>query len=221
MVGAKRIDRNQHDGAWRRGREVLPGDGCRPGDEQGDGDGKRRAARAHHAASIIQHYSFERPEVIVKSRTFVIPILGVAVMFMVGGARILSAAPPDPCSVLTSAQVSDVLGVPVADGQHLATTVCQWAPSGASTANSKKLTVTFQNARAFDYAKTPVPSAKITKTPVTGIGDDAVLGTTQGVATVLTVKKGDVVFVVHVFGLPDDQAAAKEKALALKILQKI
>ncbi|HKW01096.1 MAG TPA: hypothetical protein VJN96_14830 [Vicinamibacterales bacterium] len=157
----------------------------------------------------------------MKSKTCVIPILGLAVMFVIGSARMLAAAPPDPCSVLTAAQVSDALGVPVADGQHLATTVCQWAPAGASSAKAKKLTVTFQNARAFEAAKTPVPDAKITKTPVTGIGDDAVLGTTQGVATVLTVKKGDVVFVVRVFGLPDDQAAAKEKALALKILQKI
>ena len=66
-----------------------------------------------------------------------------------------------------------------------------------------------------------MPNAKITKTPVTGVGDDAVFGTTQGIGTVLTVKKGDIVFVVHVFGFPDDQTQAKEKALALQILPKL
>jgi hypothetical protein len=39
----------------------------------------------------------------------------------------------------------------------------------------------------------------------------AAYGTTPGAPRVLTVKKGNVVFVVHVTGLPDDQTKAKEK----------
>src|SRR5262249_1248273 len=135
---------------------------------------------------------------------------------------IAQAALPDPCALLTTAQVSDALGVTVADGTHLATSSCQWTPAGVSAAQSKKfITLTVQDKRAFDYAKTPVPSASITKTPVTGIGDDAVFGTTKGFGTVLTVKKGDVTFAVRVQGLPEDQTQAKEKALALLILHKL
>jgi hypothetical protein len=155
------------------------------------------------------------------SMSWVAAIVGTGIVAAGGFVRLASAAPLDPCSMLTTAQVSEALGITVADGKHLTTTSCQWAPAGASTPNGKKLTVTFQQASAFDYAKVPVPNTKITKTPVSGVGDDAVSGTTPGVGTVLTVKKGDVVFIVHVFGMPDDQAQAKEKALALQILSKL
>ena len=66
-----------------------------------------------------------------------------------------------------------------------------------------------------------MPTGNITKTPVSGIGDDAVYGTTKGVATVLTVKKGDQVFVVRVIGFSEDETKAKEKTLALDVLSKL
>jgi hypothetical protein len=53
-----------------------------------------------------------------------------------------------------------------------------------------------------------------------GIGDDAVYGTAAGHGT-LSVKKGNSVFVVHVYGFPLDQIEAKEKSLALEILSKL
>jgi hypothetical protein len=66
-----------------------------------------------------------------------------------------------------------------------------------------------------------------TKVPTSGIGDDAVFGTTPKYAMTLTVKKGDLYFVVHVWGFPLDQSKAvdevqaKEKTLALQILSKL
>jgi len=131
------------------------------------------------------------------------------------------AAPPDPCALLTQAQVSEVLGAAAGAGERLATSVCQWSTKAEAGAGSKKVTLTLQNAQAFAAAKTPVPTGTITKTPVSGIGDDAVYGTTKGAATVLTVKKGDAVFVVRVFGFPEDETKAKEKTLALDVLSKL
>ena len=82
----------------------------------------------------------------MKSTGWVVAIVGVGLVFTGGLAKSVFAA-PDPCSVLTMLQLSDALGVPVADGKHLATTACQWTPAGAPSANGKKLTVTFQEKR--------------------------------------------------------------------------
>lgn len=127
---------------------------------------------------------------------------------------------PDPCSLLTQAHVSAALGVQVGEGRLVVPTICEWAAPGESAPRAKKVLITLQGPQAFAYAKMPVGHG-ITKTPVSGIGDDAVYGTTPGAPTVLTVKKGNVVFVVHVTGLPDDQTKAKEKTLALEILSKL
>jgi hypothetical protein len=135
-------------------------------------------------------------------------------------ASYATAATTDPCTLLTQAQVSAALGVDVAPGQHVAKTACQWSAPGPSAPNAKKLTLTLQDQRAFAYAKMPVGHG-VTKTPVSGIGDDAVSGTTPGLGTVLTVKKGSVAFVVHVFGFPTDETESKEKALAIQILSKL
>lgn len=148
-------------------------------------------------------------------------IVSLAGVLFAGAVRPAHAAPPaDPCSLLTQAQVSAVLGVDAGAGKHMATTICQWAGPGPAGKNSKTVLLTLQDARVFPYAKAEVGHG-IVKTAVTGIGDDAVYGTTPGLATVLTVKKGDVVFVVHVTGFPDEELKAKEKTLALQVLPKL
>ena len=142
-------------------------------------------------------------------------------MFILASGRAASAAPPPKaCSLLTPAQVSAVLGVSVGPGQALSpsdTKLCHW---GEAVGKKKGVMITLQNPLAFTYAKMPAGHG-ITKVPVSGIGDDAVYGTTPGYPTVLTVKKGDVVFVVHVKGFPDDQIKAMEKTLALEVLKKL
>ena len=128
----------------------------------------------------------------------------------------------DPCSLLTQAQVSAVLGQNVGVGKNLASTVCDWTvPNQPPGTAAKKVMVTLQTPQAFAYAKMPVNSKQITKTPVSGIGDDAVYGTTAGQVATLTVKKGDVVFVVRVSGFPMDQLEDKEKTLAKEIVGKL
>lgn len=151
-------------------------------------------------------------------------ILAPLLIFALCSSRAAYAAPPtDACTLLTAAQVNAVLGVSVGQGNPLVpgnSKVCRWDASDLVGKTKKGVMLTLQTPREFAYAKMPIGNG-ITKVPVGGIGDDAVYGTTPGYATVLTVKKGDVVFVVHVTGFPDDQIKAKEKALALNILAKL
>ncbi|HLW80888.1 MAG TPA: hypothetical protein VKS20_02485 [Candidatus Acidoferrales bacterium] len=149
-------------------------------------------------------------------------ILGVLTL---GNGAAASAAPPaNACSLLTPAQVSAVLGVKVGAGTSFPgnSKLCHWGAAAvlAKGTTKKGVMLTLQDPLAFTYAKMPVGHG-IVKVPVSGIGDDAVYGTTPGYPTVLTVKKGNVVFVVHVNGFPDDQIKAKEKTLAKDILAKL
>ena len=154
-------------------------------------------------------------------------VIGVLCVLAACSSRAAYGAPAsDPCSLLSQAQVSAVLGVQVREGRLVVPKLCEWAASGPPSINTKKVTITLQDARAFAYAKMPVGHG-ITKVPASGIGDDAVFGTTPKFATTLAVKKGNFVFVVHVWGFPIDTSKAvddvqaKEKTLALEILTKL
>lgn len=70
----------------------------------------------------------------------------------------------------------------------------------------------------FENAKAPVP--RIAKTPVSGVGDDAVYVTT-GMTTSMYVKKGSSVFQIIVFGFPAEEAKTMEKTLAQDALAKL
>jgi hypothetical protein len=142
------------------------------------------------------------------------------------------AAPSDPCSLLTKSQVSAVLGVQV-ESRLVAPTLCEWAiPGEPPSIRQKKVTVSILTPggeRRFAAAKMPIGAAGgrgITKTPASGIGDDAVFGIYPPVSG-LTVKKGDFFFAINVYGFPldkpeaIDQVQAKEKTLALQVLSKL
>jgi hypothetical protein len=143
--------------------------------------------------------------------------LGAAAILLFAAAgtqAAFAAAPTDACSLLTPAQVSAVLGMAVGPGASLTPKVCRWG------GREKAAIVTLQDPRAFVYAKMPAGNG-IVKTPAGGIGDDAVYGTSPGAATVLTVKKGEAVFVVHVTGFSEDEIKAKEKSLALDVIARL
>jgi hypothetical protein len=137
------------------------------------------------------------------------------------------APPSDPCSLLTQSQVSAVLGVQIGEGRRVAPTLCEWAiPGEAPSIRQKKVTVIIETEPGFAAAKIPVGHGT-TKVPASGIGDEAVFGTTPKYATTLTVKKGAFYVAVCVYGFPLDQSKAvdevqaKEKTLALQILSKL
>ena len=115
------------------------------------------------------------------------------------------------------------LGVTVADGKSAIPRDCQWSESnGGVPAKSVFLEILGPMGKLtpvdrFNTAKAPL--GKIVKTPVSGLGDDAVFVETLGVG--LYVKKGNSVFLVRVSGFPLEDAKAKEKALAQQALAKL
>jgi hypothetical protein len=163
----------------------------------------------------------------MNSKRSIALFIGMAFLLVACVSRPAYGAPAsDPCSFLTKGQVSAVLGVQVGEGQRVAPTLCQWSAPGPPEATTKKVTLTFQNAQAFAYAKMPAGHG-ITKTPMSGLGDDAVFGVTPKFAATIAVKKGETVFTVHVWGFPIDpgnaldRVQAMEKSLALEVLSKL
>jgi hypothetical protein len=138
---------------------------------------------------------------------------------------VYAAPPTDACSLLTQEQVSGALGIAAGAGQPLVpnhTSICGWGQPGFGGKRVVAGIYTQLGSRTpaerFNAVKTPVEG--ITKTPVSGVGDEAVSVTTPGMGTGLIVRKGAAVFDVRVYGFPLDQIQAKEKALALDILTK-
>jgi hypothetical protein len=162
------------------------------------------------------------------SKPTVAAIIGV--IFILGAACSPSAGatpPSDPCSLLTQSHVNAVLGVQVGEGRRVAPTLCEWSvPGETPSLRQKKVTVIIETEQMFASAKMPVGHGT-TKVPASGIGDEAVFGTTAKLLTNLTVRKGDFYFAVSVYGFPLDQpkavdeVQAKEKTLALQILSKL
>jgi hypothetical protein len=141
-------------------------------------------------------------------------VLITTAIFVVAGsnARMAYGTPPtSACSLLSSEQISSVLGTKVEAGKALMAKVCIWPGTPG-----KKVTLNLITAQAFAYAKVPVGNG-ITKTEVRGIGEDAVYVSAPGAPTTLTVKKGDAAFTLIVSGFPDDLTKAKEKTLALEV----
>ncbi len=136
------------------------------------------------------------------------------------------APPPDPCSLLTQAQVSAALGA-IVEAPHLdAPKLCRWAtPKQPNPVNARTVILTISSERAFGFAKTPVVSS--TKAvPASDVGDDAVYAVSvdaSGYSTAqLYVKKGGAYFVVHVYGFPDQTKIMEiEKTLALQACSKL
>ena len=145
----------------------------------------------------------------------------LAMSFVFGAAtRVGFGAPLDPCSLLTPAQVGDALGVAVGAGKSTGQ-ICRWAAPGGRPGMSPALVLTLQDAKAFDFAKKPSASANLVKTPVSGVGDDAVFNTIGAITATLHVKKGDTYFELHVYGFPVDQTRKMETTLAQEVIAKL
>lgn len=147
-------------------------------------------------------------------------IAGVVCGLAAYGVRTTYALTPGaPCTLLTQVQVSGVLGVSVGAGEPISTTGCQWATPSQPNSATVRATLVLSDASAFEGMKTPL--LRVTKTAVTGIGDDAIY-TTIGKLTTLAVKKGAVAFVVRIYGIQGQaQQMAMEKTLALDVVAKL
>jgi hypothetical protein len=151
------------------------------------------------------------------------------------------AAGEDACSLLTQAQVSSMLGTSVGVGQHpseemhtapanpaIDRLACTWYENGKSSFVAKRVSLnvlgtlgSLTPVERFNNAKTPVRG--ITKTPVTGVGDDALFMVSQ-LRVTLHVQKGNSVFEIMVGGFSAkeiEQVKTMEKSLAQDVVAKL
>ncbi len=129
--------------------------------------------------------------------------------------------PPDACSFLSTKEVATALGVEVDAGTNIAPGACRWNGHGKRTgADVAILRINFTKARSFEIGKTPLSG--YTKSPESGIGDDAYSVVGGGVVT-LSVKKGSTFIIIFV-EIPNtslEQTKAVERKVALKLVEKL
>jgi hypothetical protein len=153
----------------------------------------------------------------------------ITVLILLNAIPLASAATPtNACALLTQAQIATALGVEVDAGKNIiGADDCRWIQKGAAAgSDAALLQVNLTKAQSFEIGKTALPNW--TKTPITGLGDDAYSADRGGkiifpVAPSLSVKKG-AVFVVIIAKVPKatlEQTKDIEKKIAAAILEKL
>jgi hypothetical protein len=138
-------------------------------------------------------------------------------VLVASGLRTAEAqAPSDPCAQLTAAQVSALLGETVAAGQKAGTKTCSWT---ANKPTHQIVSLMYSPPGDWNTRKTrPMPG--VTKTSVSGVGDEAFAETAANFTT-LYVKKKSTIFMVRVYGVPDvGRQLAIEKPIAQAVAAK-
>ena len=173
----------------------------------------------------------------MRPTTTVAVIIAALLIFCTSSSLSAGEGASDACSLLSPARVSIVLGVAVGAGQPVVpnipglpsptvSKVCGWSQPGSTTPSDKRVVLdifgpmgSLSPTDRFNNGKTPVKG--ITKTPVSGIGDDAYYISTPGIGTGLNVKKGSFVFQIRVYGFSQDQIKTMEKTLAQDAVAKL
>jgi hypothetical protein len=165
----------------------------------------------------------------------------IVAVFMFGAATepSASAAPnDDACLLVTQSQLSADMGVSMAAGTHVTpeyVKTCTWAPTGGPTKDLKYVTVSFEDAGAYQSGKMLMQqmqtmmkmkkdeeAGQLANASAGGIGDDAYYTSMGGGYTGLIVKKGNVAFKIAIYGnLPMEKKKALEKTLALQVISKL
>ena len=149
-------------------------------------------------------------------------------LFMISRAPTAAASTDDACAILSQAQVSAALGVPVDAGKQIgpSSALCGWSQPNDPNHSGKRVMLSIYRTlgksspvERFENGK--IPMQGITKTPISGVGDDAYYIDTPGIGMGLNVKKGASSFQVRVYGFPVDQIRAIEKTLAQEVLGKL
>jgi len=148
----------------------------------------------------------------------------------------IEEATGDACKLITAAQVSAVLGVPVDEGAYSLpghTQFCIWRETGKPEGIAQNVQVRFLTTRQFDLAKTG-PYAKGSES---GLGEDAYWTLTPGIGLILSIKKGSTYIRIQSRPIPEGMARhsdtpadkakweekerAVEKAIAAQVLKKL
>jgi hypothetical protein len=148
-----------------------------------------------------------------------------AIIFLLGcknpirKAKVAPAPVPiaDSCEVLTPAEISAVLAIPVGPGSHTligSKILCDWSETGVSGDDAERLALHFLSIDAFKGEK--IAANGIQVTPAPGIGDDAIYVTTR-LDLSLLLRKGNTAigFSLVNQNMSPDEIMTKEKALGL------
>jgi hypothetical protein len=137
------------------------------------------------------------------------------------GAWMAPTSQPNPCSLLTAAEVSTALGTSVTADASMAPQACAWAPAGGPI-GAKTAMLTMMTPEQFANDKNPpVKMANVKTTSVSGLGDDALSFSFGNGSPSLDVKKGNSAFQIGVTGLPAAQANQVEQTLAKQVLKRL
>ena len=130
--------------------------------------------------------------------------------------------PPDACSLLSTQEVATALGVEVDAGTKIAPGACRWNGRAKRPGDDvAMLRINYTTARSFEIGKTPLSG--YTKTPESGVGDDAYSVDRGGHDPTLSVKKGSAVVIIFV-EIPKtslEQTKAVERKVALNVVEKL
>jgi hypothetical protein len=143
-----------------------------------------------------------------------------------GTADARAAAPGDACALLSPAQLSAALVLPMDAGKYVTpgyVRTCTWTPSGGATPAIKFVTLFLLSADDYRASKSVMQAAQSkggnAVTSVNGVGDDAYFTSIGSSVTSLMVKKGAVAFKLSLYGATaPDKAMAIEKTLASQAL---
>ena len=146
-------------------------------------------------------------------RSYVAAVVTVACLVLACAFGAHAQAPSDPCAQVAPAQVSNALGETVGVGEKSGTATCTWV---ADKPIHQIVTLMYSPPGDWNSRKTrEMPG--ITKSTVSGVGDDAI-AETLGNLTTLFVKKGNTTFMVRVYGVP---VGAKQLAIETPIAQAV
>ncbi len=125
----------------------------------------------------------------------------------------------DACQVLTPAEISSALGVPIDTGKG-SNVICFWSQTGRPGDSAVKLVLNFSQVAVFNREK--AASGNVTVTPAPGIGDDAIFVRSQ-LGTSLLNRNGATSIGVAKRNkrLPQAALMARERALGLAAAARI
>jgi hypothetical protein len=151
-------------------------------------------------------------------------------------AGTIQEASGDACKLLSAAQVTRVLGVPVDEGAYSLPghpQFCVWREHGKPQMSAQNVQLNLLTVRQFDAPKTG-PFMKGTES---GLGDEAYWAYTPGFGFTLSVRKGGAVFRVQSRPIPegmtrssdtaedkakwDEKTKTVERAIAAEVLRNI
>jgi hypothetical protein len=156
----------------------------------------------------------------------ILPVsLGLIALTATGACAAAQADAIDACSLLTTAQVTAALGIPMDGGLRPNATdphICNWREGNKPVGPGRNVMLTLINAKEFDALKKLPMSAA-----ASGAGDEAIVTHSAHLPAILTVKGGTHYFRILVRSSVeasegvDERNQAIEKSLAALALKKL